>query len=161
MRSEMCHNVTLISTSRMPPRDSTADVLSLMREIRRRARAEIKERDAVLIQARKQLPAGMLARVARMKIHLAVLRQSIEQLGSIPPGPPTLRGRAGALAIRIIQRALFWLIPPLQAAQRQMLLVLEEQSAITDDLVDALQRMHVKLATVRESQEGRSSTRNA
>lgn len=32
-------------------------------------------------------------------------------LGTVPPCPPTVRGRVGALAVRAVRRALFWFIP--------------------------------------------------
>src|SRR5262245_7749192 len=30
------------------------------------------------------------------------------QLGDMPPAPPTMRGRLGAILVRVVRRALFW-----------------------------------------------------
>ena len=42
------------------------------------------------------------------------------QVGSMPPAPPTFRGRIGAKLVRLVQRALFWYTPQLHAFHLQV-----------------------------------------
>ena len=47
--------------------------------------------------------------------------------------------------MRALQRAMFWLIPSLQAAQEQIAAALEEQTRAVEDLVKAIERTNARM----------------
>jgi hypothetical protein len=49
--------------------------------------------------------AGYVNRLASLDREIRALRNEI---GTVPPVPPTLRGRVGALAIRLLRRLFWW-----------------------------------------------------
>lgn len=61
-------------------------------------------------------------------------------VGDMPPSPPTLRGSIGAVLVSAVRRALFWLIPRVQEAQRAHAEVLLEQTDKLRDLAGELQK---------------------
>ena len=73
---------------------------------------------------------------------LAELRQLDRQLetcadsfGNLPLSPPTLRGRAGRMLVRVVQRLLFWYTPPLRQLHEIMLKRCEEETRVLDKLL--------------------------
>jgi hypothetical protein len=60
----------------------------------------------------------------------------------------------GAALIRIVQRALFWLIRPLQNANKQLVIALEEQARANDEILKVLERTLVELEVLRASVPG-------
>ena len=52
---------------------------------------------------------------AGLALDLAELRRLKDDIGRMPPSPPTSRGRAGAAVVGVVRRALFWVWPPLHA----------------------------------------------
>jgi hypothetical protein len=129
------------------------DVRPLMAAIRRRARqASLREEEALRL-ARKSVSGELLTRVSRLHSRVATLRGTVGRVGDLPPQPPTLRGRAGVLPVRLVRRALFWLIPPLQAMQEQMAQVLEEQAAVNAELVKALEQANLRIEVLRRQVE--------
>jgi hypothetical protein len=73
------------------------------------------------------------------------LRASVAHIGVTPPAPPTLRGKLGALAVGIMRRSLFWLIPNLQATQEQLILSIDDQTKALEEVVTALQETNFRI----------------
>lgn len=61
-------------------------------------------------------------------------------IGGAPPGPPTLRGRAGALAIAVVRRALLWLLLQLDRFHAAVIDTFEDQQQAIEDLNGAVGR---------------------
>lgn len=127
----------------------TADVQQIMREIRGVVRAETREREELLRVARRNIPSTLPAALARLQSSAASLEELANRLGEVPPSPPTLRGRAGALVIRAMQRALFWLLPSLRIAHQTLAMSLREHVSATEELMKSLHRTNVELELLR------------
>jgi hypothetical protein len=54
------------------------------------------------------MPERQLPGMADLENAARALRALQSLVGEVPPGPPTLRGHMGALAIRVMRRALSW-----------------------------------------------------
>jgi hypothetical protein len=76
---------------------------------------------------------------------VAAIRASAARIGELPPAPPTLRAKVGAVAVRGLRRAMFWLIPSLQAAQEQIAAALEDQTKAVEDLVKAIEKTNARM----------------
>lgn len=61
-------------------------------------------------------------------------------IGGVPPQPSTLRGRAGALAVAVMRRALFWLLLQLDRFHGAVIETFEDQQQALEDLNGALGR---------------------
>jgi SAM-dependent methyltransferase len=64
---------------------------------------------------------------SRLRQWIPALKQACQEVGQMPPMPPTLRGKVGAFVVAAVRRVLFWLIPPLRSALFESACVLEEQ----------------------------------
>ncbi len=83
---------------------------------------------------------ALLENCARLKLRLGELEACVQRIGAMPSIPPRARGRVGALAVQLVRRALFWLIPPLCQAHEKTLEVLREQALLMEALVKAVQQ---------------------
>ncbi len=110
-----------------------------MSDVRRHVRAQDQIEAGALRNARKSLPADLRARISRLQARSTSLQASVAQLCNMPPQPPTLRGRVGALVIRIMRRSLFWLISDLQTVLEQLAGAVEDQAQALEDLVKAVE----------------------
>lgn len=79
---------------------------------------------------------------------MASLRSAVERIGQPPPTPPTLRGRFGAMLVRLMQRAMFWYTPSIQNTNQQILNALESHLKVTEEIIAVLERTNVELARV-------------
>ena len=61
-------------------------------------------------------------------------------IGAVPPEPCTLRGRAGALAVAVVRRALFWLLLQIDRFHGAVIETFEDQQQALEDLNRALGR---------------------
>lgn len=127
------------------------DVQVLMREVRRRARAGNRERDEALRLIRRIVPRDLPIALARLKSSTQHLRRNAKYLGEIPPGPPTVRARLGAALVRIVQRSMFWLLPPLRSSQQQFADAFAEHVSVTEELLKALEQTNVELEMLRRT----------
>ncbi|MCE5310917.1 MAG: hypothetical protein LLG20_25020 [Acidobacteriales bacterium] len=59
-------------------------------------------------------------------------------IGAAPPAPPTLRGRAGALGVAAVRRAVFWLLLQLDRFHGAVIEAFEDQQQATEDLNGAV-----------------------
>lgn len=121
------------------------DVQTIMAEIRGRVRVESQREQAALRNVRKIISPDLMARVSRLQVRVAAIRASAALLGELPPAPSTLRAETGAVAVRILRRAMFWLIPSLQAAQEQIAAALEDQTKAVEDLVKAIEKTNARM----------------
>ena len=129
------------------------DVQIIMSDVRRRVRAETQREAGALRRARKFLPAGLAARVSRLQARMSGLRTSVARICDLPAAPPTLRGRLGGVAVRIMRRSLFWLLPNLQATQEQLVAAVEEQTQALEELVRALEKTNARIELLAAAQE--------
>src|SRR5258707_10666381 len=111
------------------------DVQVIMSDVRRRVRAQNQREASALRSARQSLPADLTARVSRLHVCMNGLRTRVAQLRDMPRVPSTLRGRLGAIAVRVMRRSLFWLIPNLTALQEQLVASMDEQAQALEDVV--------------------------
>jgi SAM-dependent methyltransferase len=74
-------------------------------------------------------------------------------VGSIPPGPPTLRGWVGKKLIAAVRRCLFWLTPQIQAFQKDIALAVKEQAGALDEVAGRLSDLELELERLRECTE--------
>jgi len=126
-----------------PP--SPVDVSVIMSAIRQRMRAENECETGAMRSARKSLPADLMARISRLQARMGSLRASVAHIGGMPPAPPTLRGKLGALAIGGMRRSLFWLIPNLQATQEQLIAAIDDQTKALKEVVTALEKTNFRI----------------
>ena len=61
-------------------------------------------------------------------------------IGGAPPEPSTLRGRAGAVAVAVVRRGLFWLLLQLDRFHGAVIETFEDQQQTLEDLNGALGR---------------------
>lgn len=71
-------------------------------------------------------------------------------VGRMPPQPSTFRAKVGAVAVRAVQRMLFWYTPQIQSFQRDVVRVLEEQAALLSTLSAKQKRLESALAGIDE-----------
>ena len=121
------------------------DVQTIMAEIRGRVRLESQREQAALHNVRKIVSPELMARVSRLQVRVAAIRAGAARIGELPPAPSTLRAKVGAVAVRTLQRAMFWLIPTLREAQEQIAAALEEQTKAVEDLVKTIEKTNARL----------------
>lgn len=71
---------------------------------------------------------------AKAREWLNVAHQAADVVGRMPPEPPTLRARAGAVVVQAVRRMLFWLTPQINSAHQALLSVIQEQTTLIDQL---------------------------
>jgi hypothetical protein len=121
------------------------NVQQIMATIRQRVRQIHRRNEDATRRARKAISNELLSRVSRLNARVGTLRANVTRIGEMPPQPPTLRGKVGALLVRLMQRALFWLIPSLQAIEDQVAQAFEDQAKVNQELLKALQEAHTKI----------------
>lgn len=129
------------------------DVQAIMREIRTAIRAENRDQDDAARIARRSTPGHLPAVIARLKASTVSLEEAAKRIGEIPPGPRTLRARLGALAVAVMQRSLFWLVPAVRSTQQNLVHALRDHVAATEDILRALQQTNLQLELLRRSVE--------
>ena len=67
------------------------------------------------------------------------LEPSLPQIGDMPPQPPTMRARIGALLVSVVRRALFWYTGQIRTFQSTVADAAREQALVFQD-IDAQQR---------------------
>jgi len=88
----------------------TVDVQEIMREVR----ARIRNRTAPPYPQQNSVPVFPMPEGpdwTRLEEAGTALEDAHSLIGQLPPEPPTLRGRAGALLVKSVRRALFWYTP--------------------------------------------------
>lgn len=100
--------------------------------------------------------APAAARVAEWPA-LARLARSLDwgqpQIGDMPPQPPTLRARIGAVLVRLIRRCLFWYSDQILAFQRLVVNAAEEQVRVLAGLQRKVESLSETVARLRTDWE--------
>jgi hypothetical protein len=82
---------------------------------------------------------------AALSLDLTDLRRLRDEVGRMPPAPPTWRGRIGAPLVSVVRRALFWVWPPLHRFFDVLCRLLERLIRMVEQLdarVTALDAQH-------------------
>jgi 2-polyprenyl-3-methyl-5-hydroxy-6-metoxy-1,4-benzoquinol methylase len=69
------------------------------------------------------------------------------QVGRMPPEPPTLRGRAGAVLVRFVRRCLFWYTEQINETNTRIAVNLRRQASRLSELANAIERSHLEQET--------------
>jgi hypothetical protein len=102
---------------------SSTEVQEILREVREQAKVRRAESGPFAERlSRLDPPQVDLLPASRAADQL---REAIRRFGAMPPQPPTLRGRAGAVFVRILRRLLFF--------QTEQIRALELAAAKVDD----------------------------
>jgi len=117
------------------------DVVQLMQEIRQRAVAKRSGGDMVEDSLSFSDSAASLTKLNDL---LTNLRAACARLDDHPPQPPTLRGRLGAMVVKLVRRALFW-----QYAQARAFS--NASTSMLAEVCTALEQSYRKNVTVSES----------
>ena len=67
------------------------------------------------------------------------------QVGDMPPQPPTLRGRVGAVLVNVVRRMLFWYTGQIRAQNKRIAEAAREQARVLHELSAAEQRGRLAL----------------
>ena len=76
------------------------------------------------------------------------------QIGDMPPQPPTLRGRVGAVLVNVVRRMLFWYTDQIRAQQKRIADAAREQARALHELSAAERRGREALDDVTERLAG-------
>ena len=79
--------------------------------------AKIRERVQRRKASEQQFSGAVSSLAARLELATSLrdrLASGAYAVGDLPPAPPTVRGKAGSMAVRAVQRALFWYTPPIR-----------------------------------------------
>ncbi len=128
-----------------PVSSQTVDVQTIMRRVRQQIRGVDREHEWAR-QGRKSVPQQLVASIARMRASTTALRTAISRIGNPPPAPDTLRGRTGMHAVLLVRRAMFWLLPPIQVAQNQLVDALDQHLAATEEILQLLRHTNSEVA---------------
>jgi len=89
----------------------------------------------------------------RLQLDFATLKRAAAEVGrtaplvgEMPPCPRTVRGRFGAVLVRVIRRLLSWYTPPIAEFQRAVAWTTEKQTALTELLIQSVE--HQAAATI-------------
>jgi hypothetical protein len=80
-------------------------------------------------------------RWTRARDRLNTLYRCHAEVGSLPPQPPTRRGKAGGTLVVAVRRALFWLLPQLDRFHASSIELAEEQLLALEELAAAHGRL--------------------
>jgi len=138
-------------------RPSAVDVQAIMRDIRSAVRAENRDRDDAARTATRAIPRHVAAVLARLKASTTSLEEAAARIGDIPPAPNTLRARIGAGAVRIMQRALFWLVPSIKSTQQNTVQALRDHVTVTEEILKALHQTNVQVELLRRELRERAA----
>ena len=137
-------------------RFSGVDVQAIMRDIRTTVRAENRDRDDAARSATRVIPRHVAAVLARLKASTTALEEAASRIGEIPPSPDTFRARIGAGAVRVMQRALFWLVPSIKSTQQNLVQAVRDHVTVTDEILRALQQTNVQVELLRRELRARA-----
>jgi hypothetical protein len=138
--------VSTKSAIRAPGTD-VALVAEIMREIRNRVSPIAARRESYAHQLNS---IDVLVPEFRDLTNLVDgVRSAATLVGSMPPAPNTLRGRVGAMAVGLVQRALFWYTPQLHAFHLKVSAALTEQARAIDILVADLREAQKQIAELK------------
>jgi len=125
----------------MSSQEPRIDVEQVMQQIRERVRQRyaLAPRLSGAVPASAPLDEAGFNDLRRMIDHA---RRCAAAIGEQPPRPPTLRGRVGAVLVRLVRRMLFWHTPQIADFSEATLRVIEEQVAALESVS---MRLHLRL----------------
>src|SRR5207248_8293660 len=135
-----------------------------------RARLSSGSRFEPLMDRRRPAPAtisGGAAPFADISLpYTQSLSRSVElampQIGDMPPEPPTVRGKIGAVLVGVVRRALFWYTEQIRAFHGSVAHAAREQAAAFLELGARQQRQQIFIAdALRRLGEIESESREA
>lgn len=104
-------------------------------------------------------PSGPLAlaqhkplSTAKAKEWLHTAQQTADEVGRMPPEPPTLRARVGAVFVQLVRRMVFWLTPQINSANQAMLGVIQEQISLIDHLAVKVVDLQAQMSEIAAGQ---------
>lgn len=89
---------------------------------------------------------------AKAKEWLHAAQEAADEVGRMPPQPPTFRARAGAAVVQLVRRMVFWLTPQINSANQAMLSVIQEQTSLIDQLAAQVDSVKAQLNDVSAGQ---------
>lgn len=104
-----------------------------------RERIENRLQEAPISPVSHDRTASRVAELSALREQCRAAADSFGALGSLPPSPRTLRGRAGKLVIRCLQRMLFWYTPQIVAFNGLMSRIATLQCNALSALSDCLE----------------------
>jgi hypothetical protein len=131
------------------------DVQAIMRDIRATVWAENRDRDDAARTATRAIPRHVAAVLARLKASTIALEEAAGRIGEIPPAPDTLRARIGAAGVRVMQRALFWLVPSIKSTQQNLVQAVRDHVTVTEEILKALHQTNVQIELLRRELRSR------
>jgi hypothetical protein len=137
------------------------DVQAIMHDIRHRLRAKRRQDAELYSEADKIVSSALALSLRNLESQLRELRTDVERIGGLPPAPPTLRGRVGALLVALMRRSLFWLIPSLQMMQIKVVSALDENRRAVRELTVGLRQLNAELIALKRSPADASFTGDA
>jgi len=139
----------------MSSQEPRIDVEQVMQQIRERVRQRYALAPRLsATPASAPLAAAGFNALRRMIDHA---RRCAAAIGAQPPRPPTLRGRVGAVLVRLVRRMLFWHTPQIADFSEATLRVIEEQVAALESIS---MRLHLRLVEL-ERLAGEASNEGA
>ena len=136
-----------VPDSAVSPELALVRVTEIMLQIREQIRPAAPRREAYLRLLKQS--SILLPELSRLEGLVESVRLGATQVGSMPPVPPTLRGRIGVGLVAMVRRALFWLTPQLHAFHLKVAAALNEQANATQALVEDLREVHVQIAELK------------
>jgi len=73
--------------------------------------------------------------ISSLRASVQEAHHTYQQVGTIPPVPPTVRGRLGSWLVRLIRRALFWYTAQIVEFHRSITGAVEHQMAVLERLI--------------------------
>jgi O-antigen chain-terminating methyltransferase len=95
--------------------------------------------------------------IARLRVSYDQLSSIRNSVGRMPPSPNTLRAKAGAILVRMVQRMLFWYTPQIQRFNNAAAAVAETAYSAMEKQTAALQRLYTEVADIRSEVRVRSA----
>jgi hypothetical protein len=114
-----------------------------------------------MVEQEPREKAGGDLDLAALDSALQQLYRTRAQIGRMPPGPATARGRAGAALVRMTQRALFWIWPQLDAFHAAVIEFAEAQAALMNELRHLLTDADEALAAIEQELRSRPAGETA
>lgn len=87
--------------------------------------------------------------LSHLESAVAAVSERAGEVGAMPPMPPTTRAKIGSVIVSLVRRALFWYTPQLHTFHRTVGMALEEQAAVTKQLLAELREIHAAIAELR------------
>jgi hypothetical protein len=130
---------------------TAVDVREIMREIRGRTRAASQRRAEIERTAERIISPALNVSLWNLENGIREIRDRAGRIGALPPVPPTLRGRIGALMVAAVQRALFFVLPDLRENQLKIAETLDYQAHALREITAVLRTLSLGQESLRRA----------